>query len=177
MTTHSTCGVAQGSVRPKDDQHFWNFIFSLIFALLLTGSIWYLYKIYGGTPWAISLADFALISLAIFRITRLVVYDRITQFLRDMFLKSQELLGDDGILYIERTPYRGGPLRTISDLLSCPWCTGMWASLVVVFCYYTIPFAWYVLLVLAIAGVGNALQLIANMIGWRAENLKLDADR
>jgi hypothetical protein len=111
--------------------------------------------------------------LAIFRITRLFVYDKITQFFRDLFMQARTIQGADGLAYIERRPYKGGPLRTVSDLLSCPWCTGMWASLFVVYFYYTLPFAWYVILMLAIAGVGNLLQLIANMIGWRAENLKL----
>lgn len=162
------------TIRPKDDQNFWNLIFSALFAVLLGLSLWYFYSAYRVIPRYIPLADFALISLAIFRITRLVVYDKITQFLRDSFLRSRELLGDDGRVYIERSAYPGGPLRTISDLLQCPWCTGMWATLVVVFAYYAFAFSWYLILVLAIAAVGNVMQLIANAIGWRAESLKLD---
>ena len=173
--SNSTCGTATSNVRLKDDQNYWNLVFSVIFAFLLVLSIWSFYHKYGGVPAVISPFDMILISLAIFRITRLFVYDKITQFFRDYFMNSREIAGADGLAYIERRPYRGGPLRTISDLLSCPWCIGMWASLFVVYFYYTLPFAWYVILILAIAGVGNLLQLIANAIGWRAENLKLDA--
>lgn len=174
--SNMTCGTATSNVRLKDDQNFWNLVFSALFAVLLSVSIYSFYQKYGGVPSFISLFDMSLISLAIFRITRLFVYDKITQFLRDFFMQEREVTGADGLIYMERRPYRGGPLRTVSDLLSCPWCTGMWASLFVVYFYYTVPFAWYVILVLAIAGVGNILQLIANMIGWRAENLKLDAN-
>lgn len=173
--SNTTCGTATTHVRLKDDQNGWNLIFSILFAVLLFLSVWSFYHTYGGTPAVISIFDMVLISFAIFRITRLFVYDRITQFLRDHFMKKEDLQGDDGRTYVRLTPYRGGPLRTISDLLSCPWCTGMWASLVVVYCYYMLPFAWYIILVLAIAGVGNILQMLANMIGWRAENLKQDS--
>lgn len=163
------------TIRLKDDQNLWNLLFSVLFAVLLGLSLWYFYASYRVIPRYMPLADFLLISLAIFRITRLVVYDKITQFLRDAFMRSRELLGDDGNVYIERAPYAGGPMRTISDLLQCPWCTGMWATVVVVFAYYAFPFAWYLILVLAVAAVGNVMQLTANAIGWRAENLKLDA--
>ncbi len=174
MSTHS-CSVAESTVRLKDDQNIWNFVFSILFAVLLSLTVWYFYAKYGGTPMYISTFDLILIGLAIFRITRLFVYDKITQFLRDTLLRSREVVGSDGKVYIERVPYKGGPLRTISDLLACPWCTGMWASLFVVFFYFSLPFAWYVILILAVAGLGNFFQLIANMVGWRAENLKIDA--
>lgn len=162
------------TIRLKDDQNVWNLIFSALYALLLILSLWYFYAVYHLTPRYMSVWDFLLISLAIFRITRLVVYDKITQFLRDAFMRSRELVGDDGETYIERIPYRGGFMRTISDLLACPWCTGMWAALVVVFAYYATPFAMYPILLLAVSAVGNVMQLAANTIGWRAENLKLD---
>lgn len=175
VMSNTTCGTATSSVRLKDDQNFWNFVFSAFFAVLLFVSIYSFYQKYGGVPSVISVFDMVLISLAIFRITRLFVYDKITQFLRDFFMQEREVAGEGGLAYIERRPYKGGPLRTVSDLLACPWCTGMWASLFVVYFYYTIPFAWYIILILAIAGVGNILQLFANMIGWRAENLKQDS--
>jgi hypothetical protein len=173
--SNTTCGTATSSVRLKDDQNFWNFVFSVIFAVLLALSVGSFYAAYGGTPAFISVFDMILVSLAIFRITRLFVYDKILQFLRDTFMQAREFTGDDGRVYVERRPYSRGPLRTISDLLACPWCTAMWASLVVVYGYYMLPYAWYIILMLAIAGVASLVQLFANMLGWRAENLKLDA--
>lgn len=162
------------TIRLKDDQNAWNLAFSVLYAVLLALSLWYFYATYRVVPRYIEVWDFFLIALAIFRITRLVVYDKITQFLRDAFLRSRQLLGEDGRVYIERSPYPGGPMRTMSDLLACPWCTGMWAALVVVFCYFAFPWAWYPIVLLAVSAVGNVMQLIANAIGWRAEDLKLD---
>lgn len=166
--------MSTSSIRPRDDQNFWNLIFSVLYAVLLALSIWYFYAQYRMVPRYMPIEDFFLVSLAIFRITRLFVYDKITQFLRDAFMRSRELIGEDGRVYIERVPYARGPLRTISDLLQCPWCTGMWAALVVVFFYYTTPWAWYPILLLAVSAVGNVIQLGANAIGWRAEGLKMD---
>jgi|GEM_PF-182550 len=159
----------------KDDQHFWNLILTTLFGVLLLASVYYFYRVEGATPSTISLFDFLLLSLAVFRITRLIVYDKITRFIRDFLLASREFVGADGLVYIERRPRKKGPLRTISDLINCPWCTGMWVTLFVVFFYYTSPHAWYIIVLFAIAGAGNGLMLVANVIGWRAENLKIDA--
>lgn len=166
--------MTTGTIRPKDDQNVWNFIFSVLFALLLAFSVWDIYRLYGGLPFTIPLFDFFLIALAIFRIVRLFTYDKITRFLREFFMRSRTVERDGGV-FIERTPYRTGPFRTIHDLLECPWCTGVWASLVVVYAYFAFSFAWYVILMLAVAGVGSFFQVFSNMLGWRAENLKIDA--
>ena len=174
MSTH-TCGSAEGTVRPKDDQNFWNLAFSLLFAVMLALSVWYFKSKFGEVPRWMGIGDFLLIALAVYRTTRLVVYDKITQFLRDAVLHTREFVGQDGVTYVERTPYKSGPIRTISDLLACPWCTGMWATFFFVFFYYTVDFFWYFILVLALAGIGNFIQLLSNMVGWRAENLKIDA--
>lgn len=163
------------SVRPRDDQNLWNIAFSALFALLLALSVFAVYRTYGFFPTRIPPYDFLLISLAIFRIVRLVSYDRITRWLREGFLKVRRGPGEDGEVLEARYPYKTGPLRTIHDLLECPWCTGVWAGLVVVFCYFMVPFAWYVILVLAVSAVGSFFQLLSNMVGWRAENLKIDA--
>jgi hypothetical protein len=63
--------------------------------------------------------------------------------------------------------------HTIHDLLGCPWCIGFWSALVLVVAYFTQPWAWTVIFFLAVAGVGSLVQLYANQVGWRAENLKL----
>ncbi len=130
----------------------------------------------GRLPDSISLFDLALVSLAAFRLTRLFVYDKITQFVRDWFLVKR-VEKADGELLIIRSPHRSGPLRTISELLGCPWCFGVWAALVVLFFYALTPLAWFPILLLAVAGVGSFLQILANMIGWRAERLKQKTER
>ena len=71
---------------------------------------------------------------------------------------------------------KSGPRRTLADLLSCPWCFGIWAAATVVFFYELTPYAYYPILMLAIAGAGTFLQLAANMVGWKAEQLKHDTE-
>ena len=62
-----------------------------------------------------------------------------------------------------------GPRRTLADLLSCPWCFGLWASASVTFFYLLSPYAFFFVLFLAIGAVASFLQVLTNMIGWQAE--------
>ncbi len=60
----------------------------------------------------------------------------------------------------------------MSDLFSCPWCFGLQAAMAVVFFYYLTPYTWIVVLMFAFGGAATFIQLLANMVGWRAEHLK-----
>ena len=142
----------------KASENFWNFVFSVFFIFVLVAALWYMKSVRGFYLGQVNPFDALLLSLASFRVTRLVVYDKISRWFRDLF---------DG----QTTGLR----HTIHDLLSCPWCIGFWSALVLVVAYFTQPWAWTVIFFLAIAGVGSMVQLYANSIGWRAENLKLDA--
>lgn len=66
---------------------------------------------------------FFLLCVASFRFTRLVVYDRITSFLRAPFHDEFE---QDGETYIV---IKGTGIRKwIGELFSCHWCTGIWCT-------------------------------------------------
>jgi len=132
----------------KNDQYFWNFVFSAIFALLVLLSLFYL-KSNGELPRKISVFDFVLLALAIFRLIRLFVYDSVTNFVRDHFAQ-----------------YQKGPGKTISNLLNCPWCTGIWMALFVAFFYFTTPLAWYPILILALAGTATFIQITIYKTGY-----------
>ena len=64
--------------------------------------------------------------------------------------------------------------HTLSALLNCPWCTGLWFSFVVVFAYFATVYSWPFILVLALGAVASLMQIIANAIGWTAERRKLE---
>lgn len=160
--------------REKEDLNFWNIIFSVFFVLVLAGALYMMQKIRGGFLISVPPFDALLMSLAAFRVTRLVVYDKITRWFRELFADTREF-EEGGILYVEIRPFGSGFRHTVSDLLSCPWCIGFWSSLVIMFVYFIFPWAWSVIFFLAVAGVGSLFQLWANVIGWKAENLKLDA--
>ena len=162
------------NIRLKEDQNLWNFIFAVFFVVVLITALIMLYVMRGGFPKTIPLFDVILIILASFRITRLVVYDKVTRFFREWFVQKKELV-KNGKKYIEATPYTHGFRATLHELLNCPWCIGMWAALVTTFAYFAYPWSWFVILFLSVAGVASFVQILANLIGWKAENLKLEA--
>lgn len=163
--------VPTPSVKPRDDQNFWNFVFLVLSLAVLAAEVWVLMYL-GKLPTSIGLFDLTLIILATFRLTRLFVYDTIMQFVRDWFLDKEEREGSRGEWVVVRHKPAGGAKRTMADLMGCPWCFGMQAAILVVFLYYLTPLAWIVILMLAVAGVATFIQLLANLIGWSAEHKK-----
>ena len=142
---------------PKD-QTMWNIVFTLLFAAMFAGIYWLLMHgidrfelIYYATP-----TDFVLVSLATYRLIRLITYDKIFQPVRNLFLVQQP----DGSYKKEG----GGPRRTIAELLECMWCTGLWSALVALTLYVIAPIGTFLILVLAIAAVGSFLQNFSQMI-------------
>lgn len=138
-------------------KHFWSILFSIFFATILAMGIIVLARL-GSFARSVSVADFFLLSLAVFRLTRLFTYDAITQFIRDWFAGARP------------ETFRG----TLSLLLNCPWCTGLWFGFFVMFFYFLTPYAWPVFLMLAIAAVGSFFQVLANLVGWSAEAKKYE---
>lgn len=136
--------------------HFWSLALSLFFAVLLFGGIGYLASI-GALARNVGIPDLFLMSLAVWRLTRLFTYDAITQFIRDWFMNAKP------------SSLRG----SLHTLLNCPWCTGLWFGATVVFFYFLTPYAWPVMLVLAIAAMGSFFQVLSNLIGWSAEYKKV----
>jgi len=60
--------------------------------------------------------------------------------------------------------FETGPGRTISKLLGCPWCTGVWLALFTTFLYFLTPFVWYGYLAIALAGLGSFIQILINRL-------------
>lgn len=153
------------------DQYIWNVIFLIFFLLMVFMGTIILegeaYKTYA----ELTLVDYVLMTLASFRLIRLVIYDKIFAFFREQFLDVSETKTK----YTLVKPPRG-PRRTLADLLSCPWCFGMWAVGTVSFFYLLTPYAFYPVLLLALSSVATFIQLLANMIGWKAEQLKTDVE-
>lgn len=93
--------------------------------------------------------DWLLLVLAAGRLTRLLVSDDIMEWLRKPFLEWKEEEGGD-ILYPH--PRGAGIRRFIGELLSCYWCTGIWASIILYSGFFFWPVVFMpVILVLSIA--------------------------
>ncbi|WP_102347297.1 DUF1360 domain-containing protein [Bacillus sp. Marseille-P3661] len=112
-----------------------------------------------------NILDFILLFLATFRLTRLLVYDKITNFIRRPFHNEYEETLEDGTVetFIE---IKGTGLRKfIGELLSCYWCTGLWCAIVLYACYLFVPFYINpIIIVLAIAGCAALLEAILQRI-------------
>lgn len=154
------------------DQYFWNVVFLIFFlCLVFMGTVILQTEAYK-LPVDLTLTDFVLISLASFRIIRMVVYDKIFAFFREQFYDPTEYKGQVVLVKPE-----GGPRRTLADLLSCPWCFGVWATAMVTFFYLLTPYAFFPILFIALSAVASMLQITANLIGWKAEQLKNEVER
>ncbi|TSB46093.1 DUF1360 domain-containing protein [Alkalicoccobacillus porphyridii] len=65
--------------------------------------------------------------LAAFRLTRLLVYDEITSWVRQPFVETKEEVVDgQSVYYLE--PSGKGLRRWMGKLLSCHWCMGVWTT-------------------------------------------------
>ena len=149
------------------DQYFWNVVFSVFFIVMVA-----LGAIVLETESRIAYSDltgidYLLLTLATFRLTRLFVYDAMTKFVREQFLDVKKARSG---YTLEKPAF--GPRRTLADLFGCPWCFAVWGGAVVIFCYLLTPYAQFPVLILAISGVATFVQLLANMVGHRAEQLK-----
>ncbi len=154
------------------DQYIWNVLFLTFFLSLGFAGIVILHSVGARLMVEPSPMEFLILSLASFRLTRLFVYDKILAFFREQFWDIVET--PRGKRSLEK-PLKG-PRRTMADLLSCPWCIGMWAGTTVVFFYYLTEYAWFPVMALAVAGLGSLFQVIANLIGWKAEGLKHEVE-
>lgn len=137
---------------------FWNILFSVAFLALAAWG--YAFLSAGGLVRTdIGWSDLALLSLATFRLVRLFTYDHITAFLRDCVAAARP----------------GTLLGTVKDLLGCPWCTGVWFASLVYFGYcLDRALVMPVVLVLAIAALATVFQVFTNLVGWNAEDKKID---
>lgn len=154
------------------DQYIWNIVFSLFFVVLVVMGVIIL-DTEARLAWdELTLVDYTLITLASWRLIRLFVYDAIMKWFREQFWDVKER-GKR----LELVKPKSGPRRTLADLLSCPWCFGVWATAMVTFFYVLTPYAVFPVLFLALSAVATFLQLLSNLVGHRAEQLKNQNDR
>jgi hypothetical protein len=76
-------------------------------------------------PDRIGARDLALLTLASHRTSRLIAKDRVTSGLRAPFTHYE---GEAGPGEVSEQPRGRGLRRAIGELISCPYCLGMWTS-------------------------------------------------
>src|SRR3990167_3275543 len=105
--------------------NIWNFWLSVFFVIVLAAALLEMKEVRGGFLVPVSPFDAIMMTFATFRVTRLVVYDRIMLWFREFFEDR-----------------KSGLMAVVSDLLQCPWCIGIWAALAVVFFCFIFDWAW-----------------------------------
>ncbi|WP_409293260.1 DUF1360 domain-containing protein [Peribacillus sp. SCS-37] len=102
-----------------------------------------------------------LLGLAAFRLTRLLVYDKITSFIRAPFfdeITEKDEQGNDEVYII---PKNAGIRKFFGELLSCYWCTGIWSSAIVLALHFFYPeIGNPIILILAISAIASFLETI-----------------
>ncbi|MBM4764266.1 DUF1360 domain-containing protein [Bacillus sp. B15-48] len=99
-----------------------------------------------------------IIGLASFRLTRLLVFDKITEFIRSPFFDEVKE-GED--IYL--VPKNKGMRRWIGEALNCYWCTGIWVSMLLLLGYLFLPVISIPLIILlAIAAVAGIIETVVS---------------
>ena len=91
--------------------------------------------------------------LATYRLTRLLVFDSIFKLFRDFVKARARYL----IFYVTR------------EIITCPWCAGVWACIIIVAIFFLVPFGKLLILLLAISGVASFIVIFVNMLGLTTE--------
>jgi hypothetical protein len=129
----------------KTGLYGWHILVGTVFIALLVSAVYFLNA--HGLIRNVSVFDFVLMSLAVFRLERLIVSDMIFDFVRDSIDKIH-----------------GGFGLTIGQLVHCPWCVGIWMSLFIGFIYFLTPLSWFFILILALAGTGTILEKVSVLL-------------
>ena len=137
---------------PNHRQKSWNFLATLFFIIGFV-ALGYALKVNDIGADDIKIRDIALMTLATYRLTRLLVFDSIFKIFRD-FIKSRARYL---VFYVVR------------EIITCPWCAGVWAALIIVSIYYLVPFGQILIILFAISGVASFIVILVNCLGLTTE--------
>ncbi|MGO4496473.1 DUF1360 domain-containing protein [Paenibacillus sp. 2RAB27] len=101
-----------------------------------------------------NILTFIILSLAVFRITHLFVFDKITEPIRKRFVTR----GFDG-QNITFTLQGGNVRRLIGNIVNCYWCAGIWVSAIVIGGYLLSPtITFYISYIFALSSVQALIE-------------------
>ena len=125
----------------------WNFWSAFVFfgAVVLVG---YLLNKKGVDIEELTFKEAVLVILASYRMTRILVFERIFKYLRNVLKQREDL-------YV---------IGTLSSIITCPWCAGVWVTLTIIVFYFLIPFGVVLVYVLALSGVASMVILVSNLL-------------
>lgn len=106
---------------------------------------------------AIGWVEWLVLSLATFRLVRLMLEDEITSPFRAYFLQvttKREGQQEFDVIVIKGHGWR----YAVGYLLTCHWCAGIWLAAFVVGLYLFVPPSYPLLLLLSLAGASSLLH-------------------
>ncbi|WP_036696755.1 DUF1360 domain-containing protein [Paenibacillus taiwanensis] len=108
----------------------------------------------------LSWLQFVILAFASFRLTHLLVYDDISIPLRRHFIEPSAQRDEQGHISKVLEPRGTGIRRFIGLIMLCHWCTGIWSTLLLTALVLFVPGAWWLLIILAAAGVAAIIETI-----------------
>ena len=142
---------------PSVQQKSWNFWATLFFIVCLAG-LGYALKSAGIGRKDFTLGNMALMIFATYRLTRILVFDKIFKLFRDFFRTHQRLY----VLYV------------IKEIITCPWCAGVWVALVIVALFFLVPFGDIFVILLTVSGIASFVVILVNYVGLSVEEKQLN---
>lgn len=130
----------------------WNF-WSVFVFLSAVGFMGYLLELKGIAMEDLTFKEALVFILASFRTTRILVFEKIFKYFRDVLKRRQHM-------YV---------IGTIHAMITCPWCAGVWATLIIIVLYYLVPYGVLLVYVLALAGLTSMLILVSNLLHMYTE--------
>ncbi len=130
----------------------WNFWSAFVFF----GAIWlvgYFLNREGIDIRELTMKEAVLVILASYRMTRILVFEKILKHFRDALKRRENL-------YV---------IGTIHSMVTCPWCAGVWVTLIIIVFYFLVPYGALLVYVLALAGLASMVILLSNLLHMYTE--------
>lgn len=133
-------------------QQAWNF-WSVFVFLCAVATVGYFLDKKGIDIRDLSLKEAVLVILASYRMTRILVFEKIFKYLRDVLRRRQNV-------YV---------IGTLHSIVTCPWCAGVWVTLIIIVFYFLVPYGALLVYVLALAGLASMVILTSNLLHMYTE--------
>jgi hypothetical protein len=140
------------TMRNERKHQAWNFWSAFVFL----GAVWlvaFFLQRKGIDIRDLTLKEALLIILSTTRLTRILVFEKILKHFRDALKRRQHL-------YV---------IGTIHSMVTCPWCAGVWMTLIIVVFYYLIPYGELLIYVLALSILASMVILVSNLLHMYTE--------
>jgi len=130
----------------------WNFWSAFVFigAILLVG---HFLNRAGVDIRDLTMKEAVLVILASYRMTRILVFEKILKYFRDALKRREDF-------YV---------IGTIHSMVTCPWCAGVWVTLIIIVFYFLVPYGALLVYVLALAGLASMVILVSNLLHMYTE--------